>query len=215
MKALIFQGGWNGHEPGPMSQILSKGLEARGFEVQVSDTLDVLLDAAAVSSADVIVPLWTMGTMTNEQFKALNEAVKAGTGLAGFHGGMGDAFRGRVDYEWMVGGIFVGHPYVGEYKVRLTPVADPITADLPEIFSYNSEQYYMLVDPGNRVLAETMYTLNGQRVMMPVIWTRRWGQARVFYSALGHKASEFTDYPAVLEMTLRGIVWAAQGKAQA
>ena len=31
-----------------------------------------------------------------------------------------DAFRGNVEYQWMVGGQFVGHPHVGKYTVRLT-----------------------------------------------------------------------------------------------
>jgi hypothetical protein len=50
---------------------------------------------------------------------------------------------------------------------------------------------------------------------MPCIWTKTWGKGRVFYSALGHCAKEFTDYPEVLAMTIRGIIWAGAGKAEA
>ena len=45
---------------------------------------------------------------------------------------------------------------------------------------------------------------------MPVIWTKKWKEGKVFYSALGHVAEEFTTYPDVLEMTLRGIEWATR-----
>ncbi|HAU36730.1 MAG TPA: hypothetical protein DCX07_03305, partial [Phycisphaerales bacterium] len=131
------------------------------------------------------------------------------------HGGAGDAFRGNVGYEWMVGGIFAGHPHVGDYEVRLTGRKHVITDGLPKTFPYKSEQYYMLVDPGNEVLAETVYTHEGRQVVMPVIWTKAWGKGRVFYSSLGHVAQEFRDYPHVLAMTVRGMKWAAEGKTKA
>jgi len=133
-------------------------------------------------------------------------------GLGGTHGGMGDAFRGNLEYEWMVGGHFVGHPHVGDYRVRLTAVDHEIVAGMPSEFSYRSEQYYMMVDPGINVLAETLYLHEGRRCIMPVVWTRNWGRGRVFYSALGHRPQEFLDFPEVRQMTLRGLVWAAAGK---
>jgi uncharacterized protein len=43
---------------------------------------------------------------------------------------------------------------------------------------------------------------------MPVIWTRSLGAGRVFYSALGHQAQEFTDFPHVKDMTVKGLLWA-------
>lgn len=216
MKALIVQGGWDGHTPVQTAQTFERELKAKGFEVEVSATLDSLLDVEKLKGLDLIVPQWTMGTISPEQYKSLNQAVhEFGVGLAGVHGGAGDSFRGNVEYQWMVGGQFLGHPYIGDYQVRLTAIKDPITAGLPAEFPYKSEQYYMLVDPANRVLAKTTYHFEGKDTEMPVIWTKSWGKARVFYSALGHVAQEFIDYPKVLEMTIRGFVWAAQGKQAA
>jgi len=212
MKALIFWGGWDGHEPDKVAKLLETGLKARGFEVEVSSTLDCLLDAGKLASMDVIVPTWTCGKMTPEQWNGLNAAIKSGVGLGGAHGGMGDAFRDNLEYQWMVGGQFVGHPTVGEYEVRITGNHSPITEALPQSFKYNSEQYYMLTDTANRVLADSVYTYDGIRSIKPMVWTKIWGKGRVFYSSLGHVAKEYTDYPFVLEMTLRGIAWAAQGK---
>jgi len=77
-------------------------------------------------------------------------------------------------------------------------------------FLYDSEQYYMLVDPGITVLADSVYVYNGQTATIPVIWTKQWGRGRVFYSALGHQAEEFTRYPAVAKMTVEGMKWAAR-----
>jgi len=151
-----------------------------------------------------------MGTLSPEQWSGLNEAVSGGAGLAGVHGGMGDAFRGHVEYEWMVGGHFAGHPHVGDYGVRLTAAKSPITRGMKPRFRYRSEQYYMLVDPGVRVLAETRYRHEGRVYWMPVAWTKPWGRGRVFYSSLGHVADEFRQYPEVLAMTVRGMLWAAR-----
>jgi type 1 glutamine amidotransferase len=214
MKALIVYGGWDGHTPKETSEVFERELKARGFEVRREASLAPLADEAALKDLDLIVPVWTMGELAKEQWKALNAAVRGGVGLAGVHGGMGDSFHACQEYQWMVGGQFVGHPHVGDYQVRLTDVVSPLTAGLPAIFPYKSEQYYMLVDPGNTVLADTMYELEGRRINMPVVWTRQWGRGRVFYSALGHVAQEFAAYPQVLEMTVRGMLWAAEGKSE-
>lgn len=212
MKALILYGGWDGHEPDKTAKIFEQALAARGVQVELSPTLDVLLDAGKLASLDVIVPQWTCGKMTPEQWKGFNDAVRSGVGVAGTHGGAGDAFRDNLEYQWMIGGQFVGHPHVGEYEVRLTPHPSVITEHLPQSFRYNSEQYYQLVDPGIHRLADTLYEFEGARTVMPCIWVKSWGKGRVFYSALGHVAKEFVDYPHVLELTVRGILWAAEGK---
>lgn len=215
MKALIVYGGWDGHTPNEITEIFQRELQAKGFEVRREDRLDALADEAALKALDLIVPHWTFGELPKELSKNLRAAVISGVGLAGVHGGMGDAFRGDVEYQWMVGGQFVGHPYVGEYTVRLTGAASPITDGMPATFTYKSEQYYMLVDPGVTVLADTPYEREGRRVVVPAVWTKTWGAGRVFYSSLGHVAQEFIDYPHVLAMTVRGMCWAAEGKGSA
>ncbi|MGF1679637.1 MAG: ThuA domain-containing protein [Candidatus Methylacidiphilales bacterium] len=207
--ALIFYGGWDGHQPKATAHLLADSLEEKGFTVQLSDTLEVLEDADLLGSVDVICPCWTMGQLQGKSSENLLRAVRSGTGLGGFHGGMGDAFRGNTNYEWMVGGHFVGHPHVGRYTVRKTRNLHSITQELPDSFEYESEQYYMLIDPSVQVLAEADYTHEGVTCSMPIVWIRPWGQGRVFYSALGHIPDEFKTFPKVWEMTVRGILWAA------
>ena len=209
-RALIVWGGWDGHTPRETAEVLERALGENGFSVRVETALDAFSDARALKRLHLIVPIWTMGQIGTEQFAGLREAVRSGVGLAGVHGGMCDAFRGHLGYEWMCGGHFVGHPYVGEYFVQRTAVRSPITRGMKRRFKYSSEQYYMLVDPGNTVLAETICKLEGKRVRMPVVWTRTWGRGRVFFSALGHCAEELQRYPDVLAMTTRGMLWAAR-----
>ncbi len=114
----------------------------------------------------------------------------------------------------MVGGQWVAHPgNIIDYEVEVTRPDDPIMAGLPPRFPYRSEQYYMHVDPSNEVLATTRFTgehadwIDG--VVMPVAWKRRHGSGRVFYSALGHVASEFM-VPEMRSMIRRGMLWAAR-----
>ncbi|AWI09337.1 ThuA domain-containing protein [Ereboglobus luteus] len=209
-KALILTGGWPEHQPAKFSEILATSLRARGVECDNETSLDILADTKRLSDYALIIPNWTMGLITNEQTQGLSSAIRSGAGLGGIHGGMCDAFRGNTEYEWMTGGIFAGHPHVGDYTVRIRDTAHPATAGLPASFAYSSEQYYMLVDPGLHILADTDYTYENRITTMPVAWTKQWGQGRVFYCSLGHAPGEFSKYPAALELVTRGLLWAAR-----
>ena len=211
MKALIVYGGWDGHEPQQVSEIFRRVLNAHGFEVEMSDTLDVYLDAEKLASLDLIVAEWTMGKITDEQWKGLDDTVRGGVGIAGVHGGMADSFRENTHYQFMVGGQWVAHPGgVIDYRVQIVDHADEVTDGLGH-FDMHSEQYYMHVDPSNHVLATTTFEYNG--CTMPVAWKRTWGKGRVFYSSLGHVAKDF-DTPEALTIIERGMLWAAAGKSQ-
>ena len=211
-KALIFRGGWDGHEPVETSEIVAEELRKRGLEVDIFDDQDCLLNKNLADTYSVIIPVWTMGEISNDAEKALLNAVSGGVGIAGWHGGMCDAFRSHTDYQFMTGGQWVAHPGgVIDYKVKVVS-DDPIVKGI-EDFEYRSEQYYMHVDPGNEVLATTCFNgdicpwLNG--TVMPVVWKRKYGQGKVFYCSLGHVAEEFKKYPQFLEIVVRGILWAA------
>lgn len=208
-RALILAGGWEGHKPLETAAMLSKGMEARGIQTEIETNLEILADANALMDFDLISPCWTMGQLSAEQSGGLQNAVRGGCGLAGIHGGAGDAFRGNLEYEWMIGGHFVGHPHVGEYTIRLRGPGFPITEGLPGAFPYRSEQYYMLVDPATTVLADADYHYEERICPMPVAWVKKWGAGRVFYSALGHDPADFDEFPHALELTLRGFQWAA------
>ncbi len=208
-RALFLCGGWAGHKPEQIVHLFSTALAAKGFTPVIETSLDILADPARMQDFAVIFPCWTMGALTKEQSAGLRAAVHAGVGLAGVHGGMGDAFRGDLDYEWMVGGHFLGHPHVGDYVVHRRALSSPLTAGLPESFAYHSEQYYMMVDPAIEVLADTVYTYEGRTCTMPVAWVKHWGKGRVFYHALGHDPEEFNKYPFVHDLTVRGLLWAA------
>lgn len=218
-KALIIWGGWDGHEPEPVSAVFSKILKAEGFDVEVSSSMDALLDKEKMAALSLLIPVVTMSSITNEQCRGAMEAVESGVGIAGCHGGMCDSFRENVDWQFMTGGQWVSHPGGDgvSYKVDVKRGSSPITEGIPD-FAVSSEQYYMHVDPAIEVLATTHlpvfpgpHTTNGA-VAMPVVWTKRWGQGRVFYNSLGHHADIF-DIPEARELMRRGFLWAAKKEA--
>ena len=211
-EALIVWGGWSGHEPEKGAHIISDMLEGDGFKVYIENTTEAFADPA-IADMSLIVPIYTMSKVEKEELDNLTAAVRSGVGLAGYHGGMCDAFRDAVDYQFMCGGHWVAHPgNVIDYRVDITRPDDPVMKGLSG-FAYRSEQYYMHVDPSNEVLATT--TFSGEYapwiegVVMPVVWKRKHGAGRVFYSSLGHVASEF-DVPEMRTILHRGLLWAAR-----
>lgn len=212
-KTLIFRGGWNGHDPVETSDIVAGRLRAHDVQVDMFETQDCLLDPELKNKYDLIVPVWTMGSISNEAEKALLAAVKSGVSCGGWHGGMGDAFRNNTEYQFMVGGQWVAHPGgVIDYEVNIIDHEDPITKGIPD-FRMSSEQYYMHTDPSNKVLATTTFAgidapwIKG--TVMPVVWKRMYGQGRVFYSSLGHVAKDF-EVEEAKEIQKRGMLWAAR-----
>jgi Trehalose utilisation len=109
---------------------------------------------------------------------------RSGTGFAGWHGGIVDAFRAEPVYSLVTGGQFVYHPR-GFVSYEVRPAGDradhPVLAGV-EAFTITTEQYYLHVDPGIDVLAVTDFVADPAYpdlagVVMPVTWTRRWGAA--------------------------------------
>jgi type 1 glutamine amidotransferase len=212
-KVLIVWGGWPGHQPKETVDVFAPWLGEQGFDVEISNSLDSYLDAAKMKSLALVVQAVTMGAITPQQERGLRDAVSGGVGLAGWHGGLADAFRANPEYEFMVGGSWAAHPgNILEYTVNITKRNDPIMKGLAD-FRMRSEQYYMLVDPGVEVLATT--TFSGEvlpaikDVAMPVVWRKLYGQGRVFNSTLGHVASDF-DVAEAREIMKRGMLWAAR-----
>lgn len=214
-KALMVWGGWDGHQPKETVERFAPFLRESGYDVRIEDNMDVYTDEAYMLSLDLVVPIWTMGTITGEQEKGLLAAVKSGVGLGGWHGGTCDSFRNNTGYQWMTGGQWVAHPgNIIDYTVNITDHEHEITRGLSD-FQMHSEQYYMHTDPGNQVLATTTFdgTHEGADwvagTVMPVVWLRRWGQGRVFYSSLGHQNVDFEVFEAA-EIVRRGLLWASR-----
>ena len=210
-EALIVWGGWSGHEPEQCAAIVAEMLKGNGFEVRVESSTRAFADPA-LDKLSLVVPILTKSTIEKEELDNLTRVVRGGVGIGGFHS-MCDAFRDAVDYQFMTGGQWVAHPgNIVDFRVNVKRGDDPVMHGIAD-FDYRSEQYYMHVDPSNEVLATTTFSgdhapwIDG--VVMPVVWKRRHGSGRVFYSALGHVAREF-ERPQMRTLLERGLLWAAR-----
>ena len=202
--AVVVRGGWEGHRPVEATDRYVTHLRHRGVEVVTSESLDVYLDADLLARADLIVQCWTMGAITPEQLTGLTTAVRAGTGFAGWHGGIIDAFRASPDYQHLTGGQFVHHPEdFLTYEVQ--PVSDHPVVNGIGPFTVHTERYRVHVDPSIEVHAVT--DVDG--VAMPVVWTTRWGAGRVFVTAVGHRLEDL-EVAEHHEIIMRGLAWATR-----
>jgi type 1 glutamine amidotransferase len=199
--ALIVWGGWEGHEPERVADMLAGHLRTGGFDVTSVAGVDSL-PTMDLAQYDVLVPVWSFGIQHREALQAVMAAVAQGVGLATFHGGI-DWFVDR-DYARMIGGHFVFHPPSNQYTVVIEDPSHPITLNLAD-FCVATEQYYFHVDPGNQVLTSTLFG----NLRMPNTWVRTHGAGRVFYCSLAHTIDVLEQDP-VLPLLLNGIRWAVK-----
>lgn len=217
-RVLVVRGGWEGHVPVEATGLFVGGLTRDGYEVEVSDDLEVYADRELMGRVDLVVQCWTMGEITAEQIAGLRAAVAEGTGLAGWHGGIVDSFRSCPGYLQLTGGQFVAHPggFVDyQVVVRAESADHPVVAGI-DSFEVRSEQYWVLTDPLVEVLATTTIPASDDDpwrapLTCPAIWTRRWGKGKVFVTTVGHQADvKDLEVPEVHQIVERGMRWACR-----
>lgn len=221
-KALIFYGGWDGHEPEAVSLRFGKLLEQNGLSVDRCEGTDCLSDREKLLTYDLLVPCITGGELPRECEKNVSYAISRGVGIAGCHGGMCDAFRKSTEWQFITGGQWVSHPGgdAVTYTVNVRKGSSPIIDGI-EDFEVTSEHYYLHIDPAVEVLASTRFPLvnfyhaANKPIDMPVVWTKYWGYGRVFYCSLGHHDDIFEKSPSASVLMERGMLWAAEGKSYA
>lgn len=227
--ALVVRGGWDGHQPVEATDLFIPHLEANGFSVRVEDSPAAYADGDYMAGVDLVVQCMTMSTIEADQLAGLISAVEAGTGLAGWHGGIADSYRASADYLQLVGGQFAHHAArmppderTGEqsdnyvrHRVEMLPAAaeHPITAGIAD-FELDTEQYWVLADDYNDVLATTTTSVRpwgawNRPITCPAVWTRQWGAGRVFVCTPGHRVEVLQD-PNVRTIVERGLLWAAR-----
>ncbi|WP_114559318.1 ThuA domain-containing protein [Desertihabitans aurantiacus] len=227
-RALVVRGGWEGHQPVEATDLFIPHLEQHGFTVHVHDSPAPYADADLMAEVDLVMQCMTMSSIEKDQFWGLRAAIEAGTGFAGWHGGIADSYRNTSDYLHLVGGQFACHPgkhpdeRVGDmadnyvpYTVNMLPEAaeHPVTAGIGD-FDLVTEQYWVLADEYCDVLATTTQKVREwdpwhREVTSPAIWTRQWGEGRIFVATPGHQVDVLRD-PSVNTIVKRGLLWASR-----
>lgn len=214
--AIVVRGGWEGHAPVEATDRFIPFLADEGFAVEVFDGPHAYEDKDRLAATDLVLQCYTQGVATDEQVTNLAAAVQAGTGFAGWHGGIVDSFRASPDYLHLTGGQWAAHPggFVDyEVEVRAERADHPIVAGLTR-WKHHTEQYWCLTDDLNDVLATSTFEATDETpwrepLVVPAVWTRQWGAGRVFVSTIGHKLDDL-DTPEVRTLTERGLLWASR-----
>ncbi|RZS87583.1 hypothetical protein EV189_3015 [Motilibacter rhizosphaerae] len=226
--ALVVRGGWEGHSPVEATELFIPHLREEGFEVRVEESPVVYADEAVMRDTDLVVQCMTMTTIEKAELEGLRAAVAAGTGFAGWHGGIADSYRNSSDYLHLVGGQFACHPPKApeerkgdasdnflRYTVEMLPEAQdhPVTKGLAD-FELTTEQYWVLADSYCDVLATTTLAARPwdpwhRPVVSPAIWTRQWGEGKIFVATPGHDLETLRD-PNVTTIVERGLLWASR-----
>ena len=213
-RALVVRGGWDGHAPEEAVELFVPFLREHDFDVVVEGTLEAYADPDLMAATDLVVQCWTMGDILADELRGLRTAVAAGTGFAGWHGGIVDSFRVATDYLQLVGAQFAAHPGGPLVEHTIAVTGDHPIVEGVHDFTLRSEQYWLLTDPLNDVLATTTITPGPddpwhRPVTSPAVWTRRWGAGRVFVCAPGHLLADL-EIPQVRTIIERGLLWAAR-----
>ncbi|MFJ4159748.1 ThuA domain-containing protein [Microbacterium testaceum] len=226
--ALIVRGGWDGHHPVQTTEMFLPFLRDNGFEVRIEESPRVYADADAMTRVDLVVQTVTMGEADPDSIAGLSRAVAAGTGLAGWHGGIVDSYRQDSAYLHLVGGQFAAHPKKDpgergdeatdafvEHRIEITDLGrtHEITRGIGD-FTLVTEQYWVLHDDLNDVLATTTHPVRVDEpwhrpVVSPAVWTRQWGRGRVFVATPGHDPAVLAE-PNVRAIVERGLLWASR-----
>jgi hypothetical protein len=225
--ALVVRGGWDGHVPVQATDLFIPHLKTHGYDVRVADSPEPYADVRYMASVDLIVQCYSMGTIEPAQLAGLRAAVEAGTGLAGWHGGIADSYRNSSDYLHLIGGQFACHPGKSPepdgtpdhnfvpYGITMLPAAEkhPITEGIDD-FDLVTEQYWVLCDDYNDVLATTTQKVRpwdpwNREVTSPAIWTRQWGAGRIFVTTAGH-SMDVLEHSSVRTIIERGLLWASR-----
>lgn len=166
------------------------------------------------------VVFYTTGELPipDEHKRGLVDWVAAGGAFVGVHCAT-DTFYEYPPYQEMLGGVFDGHPWHEEVTLRVEDRAHPACAALGESLELVDEIYqfrefrrypnYPLLS----LTGEHADLSKGKRADGDYVnaWFKDWGEGRVFYTALGHRAEVWED-ERFREHLVAGIVWAIDGE---
>lgn len=149
--------------------------------------------------------------------KSLVDFVRSGKGLAGIHSAT-DTYRDWKEYNDMMGGAFVSHPWHTEVPIRVLDPGHPLLKVFGgKGFTVVDEIYQFRNDTAKPTERRMLLSLapdweglqQGSRDddFYPISWIDRYGAGRVFYCSLGHRDEIFHN-PEVLAHYLAGLQFA-------
>ena len=227
--------GQNVHPWRETTPIMKQILEDTGrFEVRVTEEFRGSGPETLAPYDAVIVNYYDRGSRPDLRWgeraeRALEDFVRSGRGLVLYHLTLG-AFDGWEAFEQMSGGNWRSgnghHSARHDFMVDIRDTEHPVTRGLaPQFLAVNDELYANLrwqPEGTYHVLAtawddHSLYNgrarqpVPGDGIHQPVLWTTRYGEGRVFTTALGHDGESVSGLGFRVTFA-RGVEWAATGE---
>ncbi len=206
------------HAVVPFSRQIVKEIGEKSGAFEATVTEDVSAFTKENLAGYDAVMFYTTGElpMSDEQKAAFIEFIRSGHGFVGVHSAT-DTFYMWDAYANLIGGYFTNHPWHQQVTVQVVDAQSPLAGFLAPSFQINDEIYQIrdFQPETSHVLLKldpSSVELKKEGVMpryygWPLAWTRRDGQGRVFYTALGHEEAVWKD-PRYQTLLLNGIKWA-------
>ncbi|MCS7046219.1 MAG: ThuA domain-containing protein [Gemmataceae bacterium] len=152
--------------------------------------------------------------------QSLVDFVKGGKGLIGTHSAT-DTYRNWKEYNVMMGGAFVSHPWHKKVPIKVLEPKHPVNAVFEgkdfeitdEIYMFrddtalaNARRYLLALDK-ERMTAADLKLGTRKDGFFPVAWVATYGKGRNFYCSLGHREEIYFN-PMILRHYLAGIQFA-------
>ena len=158
---------------------------------------------------DVVVHNECFANTTHPDYiRKITKAHHAGTPAVVIHCAMHTYRAAEID-DWrqFLGVTSKRHDHQAEYAVKKVRPDHPIMKGFPEKWVTPKDELYIIEKmwPKAKALASSVSEKDGKE--HPVIWTNRYGKARVFGTTYGHSDSTFED-PVFVNVIARGILWA-------
>ena len=175
--------------------------EDRRFEVSFCRTapqVKAMMSPSALKRYDAVVFANTTGELGTPDMDHFLRWIRGGKAFIGMHSATATGQEGDPRYHEMVGALFKVHGNQADGILHIDRPTHPAAAGLKsgqKLF----EEYYHFTDPAHliRKRATVLASLKvqpldalggaGKPKDMPMAWVRRYGQGRVFYTALGHQ----------------------------
>jgi type 1 glutamine amidotransferase len=152
--------------------------------------------------------------------KSLADFVSGGKGLIGIHSAT-DTYKGWKEYNQMMGGAFVSHPWNEKVPVKVVDPKSPVTAAFggkdfeiaDEIYMFRddtalaTDRKYLLVMDTEKMDKKSADKGKRKDGTYPISWIKAYGKGRCFYCSLGHREEIFWN-PLILQHYLAGIQYA-------
>ncbi len=195
-------------------------IKARGWSSFATENAAVF-NPDQLAQFDVIVFANASGDIyTPDQRAAFQAWIASGGGFVGLHSA-GDGSHPNWFVRLRGNGQFTGHPGGGDQfqagDLIVTDRGHPATRALPDRWRWTDEYYSWDAPPAADAHILARLDEAGMRLEPKLqmgeghalVWWRCEGRARIFYSALGHKAEAWAD-PDHLKMLDGAIGWAAR-----